>query len=357
MEAVGTDTARATMLRLAVTRVPRDDLKAALARTSDPSFRTPTAVGNALNALRRHRDPAAVVDRPQYRAALPYLAASIADECLARTIEVLGDDSDDPTRPQLLEALDQVGAAFSDTTIAVMLAYVAHDEMPSSALCFELLDDDPRFGLTGWSSLPAAPSVPTAGNGGEATPEQRRARRAKREKAAAARRRQAEVGRRADERVRRARKAERSRDRSPADGPPVPARDGEQTGSPPARRATLTPVEATEFDDGDPWVSAVVFAWVPFDSGDPPGGEPSGTDGKARRCVVVAGSPTHLLVRPGYSEGGMKSRDWKTVPMRSWSQAGFERPTWIDVHSVRTPRSEVGAPVGWLTREDWNALW
>ena len=63
---------------------------------------------NAVNALRKHRDPAAVVTKPQYRAALPYLAAAIADACLARTIEVLGEHSAEPTMEQLLDALDQV---------------------------------------------------------------------------------------------------------------------------------------------------------------------------------------------------------------------------------------------------------
>ncbi len=149
-------------------------------------------------------------------------------------------------------------------------------------------------------------------------------------------------------------KAERSRDRPAADRERVPA-GAPAGGDPrPARRAALTPAEEAEFDRDDPWVSAVVFAWVPFDAEELSGPD---LDGKARRCVVVAGSPTHLLVRPGYSEGGVKSRDWKTVALRHWRQAGFERPTWIDVHSVRTPRAEAGAPIGWLGREDWNALW
>jgi hypothetical protein len=179
-------------------------------------------------------------------------------------------------------------------------------------------------------------------------------RRAKKEKAAADRRKQAEAARRADEQVRRARKEERARTR-PAAGPvPVVPKDGGLPTPRPARRATLTPAEETEFDRDDPWVSGVVFAWVPFDSLDP--SEPD-REGKSRRCVVVAGSRTHLLVRPGYSEGGVKSRDWKTVALRSWRQAGFELPTWIDMQSVRTLRAQAGTPVGWLTREDWNALW
>jgi hypothetical protein len=29
----------------------------------------------------------------------------------------------------------------------------------------------------------------------------------------------------------------------------------------------------------------------------------------------------------------------------------------VDSGSLRVPRDEVQAPVGWLTPEDWNALW
>jgi hypothetical protein len=73
--------------------------------------------------------------------------------------------------------------------------------------------------------------------------------------------------------------------------------------------------------------------------------------------VVVAGSPTDLLVRPGYSEGGMKSRDWKSVPLRHWKRAGFDQPTWIDSETLRVPRPVDGGPVGWLEPDDWNSLW
>ena len=98
-----TDSDRAALVRTAVSRVGRDELKGALARTHEAAFQAPKAVTNALNALRKHRDPASVVTRPQYRAALPYVSAALADACLTRTIEVLGDHSDDPTRAQLLE--------------------------------------------------------------------------------------------------------------------------------------------------------------------------------------------------------------------------------------------------------------
>ncbi len=183
MEVGITDRARSTLLRAAVAKVGRDELKGALARSSQAVSQAPRAVGNALNALRKHGDPTRVVDRGQYRVALPYLAAVISDECLARAIEVLGEHSDDPTRQQLLDALDRVGETFSDVTIAVMLASVASGDMPASDLCFDIAANDERFGLADWaefasttaSAQPASPGRPSP------TPEQREARRLKKQ--------------------------------------------------------------------------------------------------------------------------------------------------------------------------------
>ncbi len=214
METASDGMDRTSMLRAAVAKVPSEDLRAALGEAADPA-RGVKAAGNALHALRRHRDPAAVVDRPQYRAAVPYLAATIAEKCLARTVELLGDDSEDPTREQLDAALDEVCGSFPVTTVAVMLASVAHDDLPSSDLCFDLLVTEPRFGLTGPADPPppSPPAGPRPRPSSGATAEQRAARRERKGQAAAVRRRQAEVARRADEQLRRARKDVRWRDR------------------------------------------------------------------------------------------------------------------------------------------------
>jgi hypothetical protein len=372
MEGEITDGDRAALVRVAVSRLGRDELKEALVRTTEASFQAPKAVTNALNALRKHRDPASVVTRPQYRVALPYLAAVVADDCLSRTIEVLGDHSDDPTRDQLLEALDQVRESFSDVTIGTMLASVADGGMPASDLCFELAAEDERFGLSGWATaqgsgtgVPAAPPVERA-----TTPEQREARRLKKQRDAEERRRKLEAARKAGEQVRRARKQERSsaaaaatatdkdrdkdkdKHKDPGPGSATAGSDG-SVAPRLTRRASLTPVQEEVFDRHDPWATGVVYAWVPFDSVDPDQPE---LEGKSRRCVVVAGSDSELLVRPGYSEGGMKSRDWKSVPLRHWKQAGFDQPTWIDSETLEVPRPSDG-PIGWLASEDWNALW
>lgn len=207
--------ARTALLRAAVANVAADELKKALSDASDLPAAASVAARNAWNALRRHRDPAAVFDRPQYRAALPYVAAAVSDECLTQTVDLLGEHSENPTRDQLLGALDEVGTSFPDTTVAVMLASVAYDDLPSSKLCAQLLADDPRFCLTGLGdesgTAPAngteERAAPTAG----VSPEQRAARRAKKEKVKLERRRKAEMAQRAGDEMRQRRRQERAR--------------------------------------------------------------------------------------------------------------------------------------------------
>ena len=267
-----------------------------------------------------------------------------------------------PPREQLAEAVDQVRDSFSDVTVGVMLASVADSQMPASDLCFELAVSDERFGLGDWATPGGKePKGPlTAPIQRATTPEQREARRLKKQRDAEERRRKMDAARRAGEQVRRARKQERSAVASSSPAAvkgsaqaPDPAEDSVSVAPRLTRRASLTPVQEEEFDRNDPWTTGVVYAWVPFDSVDPDHPE---LEGKSRRCVVVAGSPAALLVRPGYSEGGAKSRDWKSVPLRHWKRAGFDQPTWIDSETLEVPRPD-DAPIGWLAPEDWNALW
>ncbi len=379
METTITEDDRQAVLRASVARVERPEMKAALDAAAEPGRGTPKAAVNALHALRRHRDPVGAVGRPAYRAALPWVAAAIADDCLADTIEALGEAAEDPSREQLVAALDQVRADYSDVTIAVMLATVAGAQMAASDLCFEILVVDPRFGVS--ASLPSEGSGADPEKGPEAgdapadtarayraepdaeAQAQKEARRLRKRQEADERRKRQEAGRRAADQARRARKQGRA-------GPSAGAgRTGESilpapTASAPrlTRRANLTPAQREVFDAADPWVAGVVVAWVPFDGDGPDAADEAGdpgspVDGKDRPCVVVAGSSDLLLVRPGYSEGGVKSRDWRSVPLRHWRRAGFDRPTWVDFEMRSVPRQDVLAPRAWLDPDDWNALW
>jgi len=355
MEGPITDSAREAMLQAALARVDVQQLRESLQAVADPRFPISKPIVNALAALRKHRDPLSVLGRAQYRAALPYAAAVLVEPCLAAVIESLGDHADDPTREQLLAAIDAVGDDYDDVTLAVMLASVADGDMAASDLCFALLDSEERFGLTDWARYERTESEPAESKAPVGvSAEQREARRAKKQRDAEERRRVAESKARAAEQVRQARKRERAA--ASEHRPESVGADRPEAPIPPSlghRRALLTPVEAEEFDADDPWTTGVILAWVRFDGVDPD--EPE-LDGKVRPCVVIAGSATHLLVRAGYSEGGVKSRDWKSVPLRHWRRSGFDQPTWIDVVAVRVPRPEAG-PTGWLEPDDWNALW
>ncbi|MGA8726273.1 MAG: hypothetical protein WB565_14665 [Acidimicrobiales bacterium] len=373
------DATRTTPLQAALARVDGAELTGALAESA-PQPQAAVAVRNAFNALRRHRDPASVLDRPQYRPALPLVAAAVSEKCLAACVDRLGDHSDDPTKEQLLEALDAIGADFPPPTVAVMLASVADSHMPASDLCLEILTTDDRFGLTGETdgssdeviagvtdeardggdsalavdgrTASAARPVEGVDDVGADGSQRREERRLRRRRDAEARRKRSDAARRSAEQVRRARR------RRP-EAPSHEARANPVVGAPTSnaprlrRRAVLTPAQERDFDRDDPWSGAVLFAWIPFDRAE----EGVELEGKSRRCVVVAGSADHLLVRPGYSEGGSKSRDWKAVELRGWRRAGFDQPTWIDFEAVPVERDPEVTPVGWLSAEDWNALW
>ncbi len=413
---------RTSLILSALARVDEPDLRAALDRLAGRS-ETPRPVVSAAHALRRSRTIVDAMARPPYRAVLPFLAASVSDECLMRTIEVLGDSSEDPTREELTEALDTVGSEFPDPTVAVMLVSVGTDDMPASALCLDLVTGNPRWGLAGQATPeagvdadgeggnssssavddaddaagePSPPDEPeSSAESAAARAEQRDARRRRRQEEAGERRRQREQARRAAEQLRSRRKVR------PADPVRAPAPPDEPTRRPaaPARRAAptlfrrprLTPSQAREFDGEDPLVGAVVVLWVPF-AGDrdddleepgPPsaggpdvdgagedGAEPPDADssqpvdeesepeaGKLRPCIVIGVSADHLLVRPGYSDGGRKSRDWTSVPIQRWRQARLDQPTWIGAEILRLPRPELPPTPARLAADDWNALW
>ncbi len=131
----------------AIGLVPTQELRSSLMRATSPELQPSRAVQHALRALHRHHDPVPFLSRSQYRLAVPYVVAALSEACLAHTIELLADSAEDPDRSQLEEALDQVRSTYPDTTIAVMLAGVATDDMPASSLCADLLATDQRYGL------------------------------------------------------------------------------------------------------------------------------------------------------------------------------------------------------------------
>ena len=293
MEGPITDSAREAMLLAALTRVDA----AVLPGLAPGRVRPPVP---DLQADRQRPGRAAQAPGPQVGARtgpVPGRPArtrppSTPSRAWPRSSRRWATHADDPTRDQLLEAIDAVGADYDDVTVAVMLASVADGDMAASDLCFTLLDTEERFGLTGWRAFErtAAPDErrARAPASGGATEEQREARRAKKQRDAEERRRKAEAAARAAEQVRQARKKERAAPR-----PPLGARPGGPAPAPvlpeprppagradPARRRR----SSTATTRGRP-----AWSW-PGSRSTPTTPDHPGLDGKVRPCVVIAGS-------------------------------------------------------------------
>jgi hypothetical protein len=171
MDVDTTGRAKDALLREAVGTLPAPELRDALDRAARPEYQASKAVRNALLALRRHHDPLPYLGRPQYRPTIPYLAAVVSDACLNRTIELLGDHSEEPSRRQLRDVLATVHGEYDDAVVAVMLAAVAWDDLPATRLCLDELAGDPRYGLTTAAVAAGGTAVADDRDGGSDTVE------------------------------------------------------------------------------------------------------------------------------------------------------------------------------------------
>ena len=105
-------------------------------------------------------------------------------------------------------------------------------------------------------------------------------------------------------------------------------------------------------DRDDALIGAIVPAFIPY-------GEPNseGEEGKMRPCVVIAGcAPDSLVVRPCYSEGGARAEDWRSVRVSDTRAAGLDKNSYVDIHEYVIERAHAEPILGWLARDDWNAL-
>ena len=358
MEAGITDSDRATLVRAAVARVGTGRAEGGAGPDRRSVFQAPKAVANALNALRKHRDPAGVVTRPPYRAALPYVAAAVADDCLARTIEVLGDHSDDPTREQLLAALERSRDSFCAVTIAVMLAIGGRQPHAGlRSLLRDLATTDETYGLTGWATevgrdarrrnRPSPGGVrPSSGRPG--------ARRSSGTPRSGARswRRPARPGSRSDGPERQSGRRRRS-DRAPkATGTPARAAREHRPASDPAGRPHPGPGGGVRPRRPLGGRRGVRLGPVRPRRSGPAGARREVAAVRGRGGVVHRAAGSGGLLRRGDEEPRLEVR--ATRPL----EAGRLRPADLDREraAAGAPPTE-GGPVGWLSPEDWNALW
>ena len=301
-------------------------------------------------ALSRMPDPRAAVRRVSDLHLLGAVADSSAHDCLDATLELLGDDADDPTIDQLRAAIGELADRFPVTMVRLMLASVAISDAAASDKCDELLDELPEPAPEPSDvEMPAEPrdaaTPPAQGTDDELRDARRVRRRAQQET-----RRKHQDARARGEQARR--DAKRARAGAPTERS---SRDAERAVVEVTRRpAQLTPEQAKELDAADGLAGSVVIALVPFDDDGP--AQP-GPQHKRRPCVVIAASASDLLVRPCYSDGGAQSRRWQSHPLRDWVAAGLERATWVEDEARVVARADASEPLGRVSAEDWNALW
>ncbi len=314
-----------------------------------------------LAALRRDPKAGLHLSEPRFAAARAVVAQQLVQGCFDDICAVLGDNQDNPTLAQLTEAVGAVRPRYPSSVVNLTLALVADDgDAPASPLCAGLLADDPVFAAAQAAGREHQRATETAGKSRPHVSTRDKDERAARRRAQAAQRRQqAERSAAAHQRLRQERKR-KNRSEAETGGPPgtTDALAGGVRSEAVRRRPLLTPAETDVFHTDDPRVGTVVTAEIPFTSGEPHRPE-TGSDrgGKWRPCVVVGVSDTELLVRAGYSEGGLQSRLWKSVPLRWWRQAGLDKQSWIANQTHRISLDKVGRTVGTLVDEDWNALW
>lgn len=326
----------------------RDGIRALPKAASAPLH---TAASTPFPALGRLPDPRTALRRVKDLALLSVVADACAQDCLEATLDLLGDDADDPTVEQLRAVLPEIIERFPLPIVRVLLSSIAISDAVAADKCDEILESDLPALEESAADDDTAASAPSSTSAAttEANEAQREARRARRRAQQEEKRKQQEARDRAQQALRDAKRAKSSGPvAAPAVGPAPVVVDVHR------RPSQLTPEQAADFDADDALVGAVLIALVPFDDDGP--AQP-GPQHKRRPAIVIGASPSQLLVRPCYSEGGMQSRRWQSHPLRDWVAAGLDRATFVEDEARAIPRVDAGDPLGRVSTEDWNALW
>ena len=320
------------------------------------SLRTPVTVltstdGAADIVRRRTRDFSSLS-----RAAL---VRDLVEVCVDDAIDALGDRHADPSYQDLVAILDDLIARWDARIVALVLAATADGDFPASAVCARVLDEDPRLSPDALGPVHDESTTRPITKPTTVSEEEREAKRELRRQ-----RREAKPTKSPASTTSRPtyKKKPRPAD-SDSDGDDagvffherVPELTvGERqlgTSNEPLRRVTMVGNYANVRHD-DPLIGAVVIAYIRFRP--KPDVEPFG---KTRPCVVIATCDgDHLVVRPCYSEGGLRSRSWRSVLITNPRVAGLMRTGYVSDEEYLVKRGAVDGPIGWLAREDWNML-
>lgn len=313
-----------------------------LARTVGVPISVLTSAGNAADLVRRR---ARRLDTPKTSA----LGRDLAEACLTDTIVALGDRYDDPSHQDLLGILEPINARWGVRVVALMLAATADGDFNASGVCARLLDEDPRFALDAigaeqQESAPPSIGTPTS-TLDEAELEAKREQRRQRRQAKKAR----QPTKRAEPPSYRRMRAES--DASPPAVPPVTVQGRPVSTSAPMRPATVVG-KYEDLRHDDELIGAVVHAFIPFRD---PTVDVAG--GKTRPCIVIAACAAHsLVVRPCYSEGGVRAGDWRSVRVTDPLAAGLDKDSYVSTEEFVVEREAALPVLGRLARDDWNAL-
>lgn len=265
----------------------------------------------------------------------------VADRLRRRSVEILGDEFDDPSRERVDALVAQLRDEFPDGLVRLYVALV----IDTGAIAATHLG--PYVAPGGpLAPLDVSPIDPAPAHTGRREPSEfssARAQRRRHDRAAkAARREQQQAARR-----QRPRRRSRSATTNVDDGARTPITETPV-------EVTLTPLlhpHVTRFASvsaDSPHRGMIGTAYIVYTGGD-------GKAGKVRPCVVVAAGKRHVVVRPLYSYARRPAGGWRAVELREWEAAGLEHPSWVgdETHKVRWNRFR---PIGRLTVADWNLV-
>ncbi|MFM7045363.1 MAG: hypothetical protein ACKO27_12800 [Ilumatobacteraceae bacterium] len=91
---------------------------------------------------------------------LERVATVVSDECLARCIELLGDDADNPSEDEFLAVVPPLVEQFGVPVVRLMMAAVVAGEAPASVMLTRLLKSHESLALPAAAPAPALEVLP-----------------------------------------------------------------------------------------------------------------------------------------------------------------------------------------------------
>lgn len=265
----------------------------------------------------------------------------VADRLRRRSVEILGDEFDDPSRERVEALVAQLRDEFPDGLVRLYVALVIDARAVAAAHLERYVAPDGPLAPLDVSPIDPAPAL--AGRRASGELNSARAQRRRHDRAAKAARREQQQA------ARRQRPRRRGRSGASSLNDDTPTSIAETTVD-----FALTPLlhphvsRFTSVSADSPHRGMIGTAYIVYTGGD-------GKAGKVRPCVVVAAGKRHVVVRPLYSFARRPAGGWRAVELREWEAAGLEHPSWVgdETHKVRWNRFR---PIGRLTVADWNLV-